>query len=85
MERLGGRLLHGGLPPNADLEHAVRSALSGAALVFAYTFHDPDRRLLTELISGRSWTDLKQFAHQLGELVRRNIIQETPKTFIGPS
>jgi hypothetical protein len=77
MEGLGRRLVAGNPPVNEHLEHAVRNALSGAALVFAYTFHDPNRKLLGELVRSRSWTNLKQLAHQITELVRRNIIVES--------
>ena len=50
LHRLSRRLVAGGLPPNEDLERAVRRSLAGAALLFAYAFLDPDRsRPLSEL------------------------------------
>lgn len=75
---LGRRVAEGGLPANAHLEAAVRRSLAGAALVVAYTLHDPERRLLREIIgSGLSWRNFKDFSHQVAELIGRTVIRDT--------
>jgi tetratricopeptide (TPR) repeat protein len=76
-EKLRHRLLVGSVPANNHLLHAFHRSLAGSALVFAYTLHDPDRKLIHELLKSKAnWANFKDFCHQIRESIKGNIIPE---------
>jgi tetratricopeptide (TPR) repeat protein len=78
LEKLGDNLLsrteEGSLPPNHNLDHALRHSLAKATRVLAYTIHNPDLSPLSKLI-----VDFKvgELADRLSEMVQNNIVEKT--------
>jgi tetratricopeptide (TPR) repeat protein len=80
--RLQKRALEGDMPPaeRHELERALCNALSNAAVLFAYTIHNPERRLLKDVVHENvSWSALGQLKNRLGEIARGNIAIKTPQ------
>ncbi len=82
LEKIGDSLLsrteEGALPPNHNLDHALRHSLAKTARVLAYTIHDPDLSPLSKLIA-----DLKvsSFLDRLSEMLQNNILEEKPADY----
>ena len=82
VEKIGDSLLsrteEGSLPPNHNLDHALRHSLAKTARVLAYTIHDPDLSPLSKLIAN---VKLASFADRLAEMVQNNIIEKEPSDY----
>jgi hypothetical protein len=79
VEKIGDSLLartkEGTLPPNHNLDHALRQSLAKTACALAYTIYDPDRLPLSKLI-----TDLKVAAlfNRVAEMIQKNVFEKRP-------
>ena len=70
------RAREGTLPPNHNLDHALRQSLAKATCVLGYALHDSDRVPLSDLIA-----DLKlgTLTDRLREMLNGNIIPRIPE------
>ncbi len=82
LDKFGDKLLsrteEGSLPPNHNLDHALRHSLAKTTRVLAYTIHDPDLSPLSKLIAEAK---VVSFADRLAEMVQNNIIEKTPTDY----
>jgi tetratricopeptide (TPR) repeat protein len=77
-EKLFSRTKEGSLPPNHNLDHALRHSLGKSARVLAYAIHNPDLLPLSKLITD---LNLASFADRLGEMVQNNILEKEPSDY----
>jgi hypothetical protein len=74
LEKIGDSLLsriqEGSLPPNHNLDHALRNSLAKATRVLAWNIHDPNLSPLSKLIKDRKASSL---ADRVLEMFRDNI------------
>jgi len=77
-DSLRSRTEEGSLPPNHNLDHALRHSLSKTARVLAYTIHDPDLSSLSRLVAD---VKVASFADRLAEMVQNNIIEKVPADY----
>jgi hypothetical protein len=77
-DKLFSRAEEGSLPPNHNLDHALRHSLAKTTRVLAWTIHDPNLSPLSKLIAD---VKLASFADRLAEMVQNNIIEKEPADY----